>query len=294
MGGYPVHLLAVLAAYSLTLPAVYGRIVVSCRNIRACTRQLRLLAIASTSVPITGLVLLARIARDILVEAVVAAAAAPIVVAVVARMLFRPSGIVEAWYHGVRVSARLVDIPIPAFSVAVLGRVYLSTRALAAPVHRLCVMIAHEQGHLEAFHPVPVQLAALAPTAAAATALTVLLSSAMLTPAWIASTLLLVASLAIAWTVYSWSWEHLADLHSARICSVQAALDTLAALAGWRTCMITPAKAYRVLVKTLWPRRARGPFLINPHPPPCLRLWLLSRFQLLKTSRPEPNSGWAP
>ncbi len=167
---------------------------------------------------------------------------------------------------------------VTAFAVAVRGRVYASTGLYQAlPPDEAAAVVAHEVGHWESLRPVPaaVALAAVAVGAAQGAEAAVALAMGGCVPGALAVGL----ATAAAWALYNWAWEHLADLHSLRV----AGFSAYAALARITGAVPAPPPSPPGLVaevfRSLRPRRSPtgAGLLVNPHPPPALRLWLLGR-----------------
>ncbi len=253
-------------------------------------RRMRLLLAYSVGV-LAGLSLLGG-AWDpgTIVAAVVLVAAAQAVMV----QFFERRVVAEALYGlgGRSVRVGVLDSRQPtAFATAVGRRVYVTTALynVASPEEAAAV-VAHELGHGEALRPLPplLGLAVLALTAAGAADTVVALAATCPLAALLAA----AAGLA-AWVFYNWAWEHLADIYSARLTGA-AALAALERITG-AAPEPPPRNPLRLLAAAYASARPRrGPqrfFLVNPHPPPGLRLWLLARVLGVGVTRPAPGPG---
>jgi len=266
---------AVAAAGLAALPALYlwG---LWARGLGQAWRRMRLLLASSLGVLVAFSLLAGGWDAGTAVAAVVLVAAAQAVMV----QFFERRVVSEAVYGlgGRSVRAGILASRQPtAFATAVGRRVYVTTAlySLASP-EEAAAIVAHELGHGEALRPLPPLLVLAVLALAAAGTADAAVELASLCPA---SALLVAASGLAAWVFYNWAWEHLADLYSARLTGHLAA-EALARITGARPAPPprNPLRLLAVVYASARPRR--GPqrfFLVNPHPPPGLRLWLIER-----------------
>jgi Zn-dependent protease with chaperone function len=268
------------AAASLGLAAVLVglyRWLLGSRSLGEAWRRGRVLLASSVS----GMLLLGLLGAPFSVETAVLALPLVVVTQAMIAQFFDRRIVGEALYgfEGRLYRVRIIEASAPtAFAVAARGRVYASRRLyeLLSPGEAAAV-VAHEVGHGEALRPVPPALGlAVVAVAAAQAAEAVLYLAAGGCPV---AALLVAAAVAAAWGLYSWAWEHLADTYSAAV----ASWDSYTALARITGAVEArppgPLGLLRLVYRSLRPRRGPGRtgLLVNPHPPPGLRLWLLRR-----------------
>ncbi|KSW10703.1 hypothetical protein CF15_07920 [Pyrodictium occultum] len=169
-----------------------------------------------------------------------------------------------------------------AFTVAALGRIYVS-RGLYERLRpeEAGAVVAHEAGHLEALRPLPPLVLAglVALLASWLVAAAMRLAGAGPLGAAEAAAMLLAAGL--AWVSFSWAWEHLADIYSLRAAGAWS-ISALYRMTGALPEEPVVARAYLDALLGLRPRRGPGVvFLVNPHPRPGHRLYLMERLAWL-------------
>ncbi len=179
--------------------------------------------------------------------------------------------------RSLRVNLVASDQPT-AFAMAFTGKIYVTTGLyrLVTPEEAAAV-IAHEAGHREALRPLPPAAVLTLLAVSAAELAEAVMNLASLCPGSAAA--MILAGLT-AWAFFNWAWEHLADIYSLRVTGLYAA-QALFRITGARP-EPPPRGPGRLLLEALRSLRPRrGPrgvgLLVNPHPPPRLRLWLLLR-----------------
>jgi Zn-dependent protease with chaperone function len=204
----------------------------------------------------------------------------------------RRRGLLEIRIGGFSGRAIIADkIPI-AFTVAALGRVYISTRTAYMPPGMLCSIVAHEYGHLRAFSPLPPQLGF--PLAVLPAAFAAYFAAARLVSGDVYVGLAAYAGLALLWVVYSWAWELAADLYAAEVCGSRNVAETIRSTSGsGEPCKPSLLRLVEWQFLSLKPIRVAGIGLANPHPPPCLRYALAIAVEgraSLEQAHQEPQS----
>jgi len=197
-------------------------------------------------------------------------------------------------FNGKLYRVGIIDSRAPtAFAVAVRGRVYASTALYQAlPPEEATAVVAHEVGHSESLRPLPPALALAAVAVGAAQAAEAVAALAL--NGCLLGALAVAAVASAAWALYNWAWEHLADTHSASVTG-WSSFAALARVTG--ASPRPPPGTLRILAevyRSLRPRRSPtgAGLLVNPHPPPWLRLWLLSRI-LGAWKETRDKSPWA-
>lgn len=194
----------------------------------------------------------------------------------------RTIGVVAYRLAGKTLRVHLLRSEKPAaFTLTALKTLYItpSLTAHLNPEDTLAI-IAHEHGHAEAFNPLHPAIATTLAVTALSWALTTTITSTLTSPA---CTILLSTLTLWTWILYSWAWEHLADIYSLKTTG-QNTIKTLEAITGAKPAENTLKALLASLKTSLKPRRI-GPTITNPHPSPQLRLKLLH--QLAKTQQQE-------
>ncbi|ALL01823.1 Zn-dependent protease [Pyrodictium delaneyi] len=176
-------------------------------------------------------------------------------------------------------SVTLLSSPVPAaFTVAMTGRVYATTELYRRlEPEEAAAIVAHEIGHLEALHPIPPPLfvTVIAIMASILAAGIIDLLGQGLASLVLVAVVLLMAG--IAWVVFNWAWEHLADLYALDAAGAWS-ISALYRITGARPEEPRLLSVYLDAVKCLRPRGGRGvTVLVNPHPRPGYRLYLLEK-----------------
>ena len=181
--------------------------------------------------------------------------------------------------HGRVHRVTLLSSPIPtAFTVAMTGRVYATTGLYQrlAP-EEAAAIVAHEIGHLEALRPVPSPVFVVF-VAVAASALVVGVTDLLqqsLADIALAAAVLLAAG--VSWVQFSWAWEHLADIYALEAAGMWS-ISALYRITGARPEKPRLRSVYLDTLRCLRPRGGKGvAFLVNPHPRPSYRLYLLEK-----------------
>ena len=207
-------------------------------------------------------------------------AAAPLLLLVqmaIARLYDRRTvaiGVLET-PRGERVVFHVIDSGrASAFTLAAGGRVYASSALvrLLSP-EEVAAVIAHENGHARSLSPVPAWVAVLALIGGLSGALQGVVDSIL--SGDVIGALLGFAVAASAWIGFNWAWEHLADTYSLEDAGL-AAVTALARITGASPTKPSPRLLVAEAASSLRPRLSSG-LLVNPHPPPQVRLWLLLR-----------------
>ncbi len=182
---------------------------------------------------------------------------------------------------------RLIDEHrVAAFTLPVSGKLYASTQLVERlDPGEMTAVVAHEVGHRRALQPLPPALAMTLLVVAFAWALEASIIAAV--EGRVLLGLLGIMATSSAWVFYSWVWEHLADIHSLRLTG-HYAVSALQRITGalpekpmWRNTLTA-------LLNSIRPRLAAG-LLVNPHPSPGLRLWLLLNLLGSVTSNRAPE-----
>ena len=233
------------------------------------------------SVSVAGMFLLGLAAAPFSLDTAVLALPLVIVTQALVAQFFDRRRVGEALYgfNGRVYRVGIIDSRAPtAFAAVARGRVYASTGlyAVLAPDEATAV-VAHEVGHGEALRPLPAAIAlTLVAIAAAQAAEGVIYLAA---GGCYIGAAVLAATAALAWVFYNWAWEHLADVFS--VASVgAAAAAALARITGAAPSPPPgPLGVLAAAARSLRPRRSPtgAGLLVNPHPPPGLRLWLMAR-----------------
>ncbi len=244
-------------------------------------RIYRAVAVSSALSPLAPLPLIASggLLREALLYTGIALAAGYAVLVLVALHFERRSlGVVTVDVGGgVRFRARLLPGERPlAFTLAGLGRVYIS-RGMAGYTPRiLCSIVAHEYGHISLLEPIPSRvwyMLLIAPTALLIYTLFYRAAESVNPTYGIVLTVLLLG-LALAWVAFSWSWELYADYYAARTCGASTVAEALWATSAAQPCRKGFMGILAEMLRSLRPVRVWGVSLSNPHPPSCLRLSL--------------------
>lgn len=166
-----------------------------------------------------------------------------------------------------------------AFSFTGTGRIYLSEGLVyALEPGEIAAIVAHERGHtvsLKPFSPlITNSVLALLSVAIVMGSLSLLATGHLVN---ICIGLFSVLGAWGLWVTYNWAWESLADLYSVARTGI-AAYTALQRITGSGPEPLTPRKAYKEFLRSLRPRRIKGGvFLVNPHPSPETRLYIIAR-----------------
>ena len=166
-----------------------------------------------------------------------------------------------------------------AFSFTGTGRIYVSEGLVyMLEPGELVAIVAHEKGHSAALHPLspPIvnSLLALLSVTIAMGVVNLVMSGSIL-----GIFIGLLASLGAwgLWVTYNWAWESLADIYSL-IKTGAIAYTALQRITGAMPRPLSIRDAYYDFIRSMRPRRIRGGvFLVNPHPRPETRLYIMQR-----------------
>jgi Zn-dependent protease with chaperone function len=161
---------------------------------------------------------------------------------------------------------------ITAFTLVLNKKMYASSYLVRALTpQEISSIMAHEAGHINAFKPIPVSLAMIVYVSLLALSISGAINMAL--DGYIHYSAIALLAAFYAWVIFSWTWEHIADIYAYKYTGLSAVL-VLQKIT--RTTPAKPSIADIVvsILKSLKPTRAGGP-LVNPHPPPSIRLWLL-------------------
>ena len=172
-----------------------------------------------------------------------------------------------------------------AFSFMGTGNIYVSEDFMyVLEPGELLAVIAHEKGHTVALQPLSPRLVnsvlAVISVAIAMGSINLLLSPMI--PEKILGILVLLAAWGL-WVTYNWAWESLADIYSLTKTGV-AAYTALQRITGAAPQPLSLRDLYYDFICSMRPRRVKGGlFLVNPHPRPETRLYIMQRlFQQLR------------
>ncbi len=168
---------------------------------------------------------------------------------------------------------RLLDKKkITAFTLVWNKKMYASSYLIKVLTPReISAIMAHEVGHINAFKPIPASLAVIVYVSLLALSISGAISMALDGFIHYSAIAFLVAL--YAWVIFSWTWEHTADIYAYKYIG----LDTILVLQKITHTIPTKPNMTDIIVgilRSLKPTRA-GALLVNPHPPPSVRLWLL-------------------
>jgi len=181
--------------------------------------------------------------------------------------------------HGRVHRVSILSSPIPtAFTVAITGRVYATTGLYQrlAP-EEAAAIVAHEVGHLEALRPVPSTVFVVVVAVAASALVTGVADLLQQGPVGVALAAAVLLAAGASWVQFSWAWEHLADIYALEAAGAWS-ISALYRITGAGPEKPRLARAYLDTLRCLRPRGGRGvAFLVNPHPRPGYRLYLLEK-----------------
>ena len=166
-----------------------------------------------------------------------------------------------------------------AFSFTGTGRIYVSEGLVyVLEPGELAAIVAHERGHSVALRPLSPPLVnsllALLSVAIAMGIVNLVASGSV-----VGIGLGLLAGLGAwgLWVTYNWAWESLADIYSL-IKTGAIAYTALQRITGAMPVPLSIRDAYYDFIRSMRPRRIRGGvFLVNPHPRPETRLYIMQR-----------------
>ena len=277
LGAVRIVATAIGVVMGLLGPGLYAYMVNRYSNAVILWRRLRLLLLYSGA----GLLLLSIGVGWMDVSTLITAVAVLVAVFLLVHLVLerRSSSLVVGLGDEV-VEARLLrGQGAAAFSFTGTGRIYVSEGLVyVLEPGELAAIVAHERGHSVALRPLSPPLVnsllALLSVAIAMGIVNLVASGSV-----VGIGLGLLAGLGAwgLWVTYNWAWESLADIYSL-IKTGAIAYTALQRITGAMPVPLSIRDAYYDFIRSMRPRRIRGGvFLVNPHPRPESRLYIMQR-----------------
>ncbi len=277
LGSIRVVATAIGVVMGLLGPGLYAYMVNRYSNAVILWRRLRLLLLYSGA----GLLLLSIGVGWMDVSTLITAVAVLVAVFLLVHLVLerRSSSLVVGLGDEV-VEARLLrGQGAAAFSFTGTGRIYVSEGLIyVLEPGELAAIVAHEKGHSVALRPLsPPLVNSLLALLSVAIAMGVVSLVASGSAAGIGLGLLASLGAWGLWVTYNWAWESLADIYSL-VKTGAIAYTALQRITGAVPRPLSIRDAYYDFIRSMRPRRIRGGvFLVNPHPRPETRLYIMQR-----------------